>query len=47
MTHDDNVNTKYELVEYIFTISKSTREEYQKGKDQFFFFKFKNIIREY
>lgn len=39
MTHDYNVNTKYELGEYIFTISKSTREEYQKGKDQFFFFK--------
>lgn len=37
MTHDYNVNIKYELGEYIFTISKATREEYQKGKDQFFF----------
>lgn len=37
MTDDYNVNTKYTLGEYIFTISKSTREEYQKGKDQFFF----------
>lgn len=46
MTHDYNVNTKYELGEYIFTISKSTREEYQKGKDHFFL-KFKNIIKEY